>query len=106
MYAAAIAARFSNFSSINLWILARITEMMEALAIFLKKEIIGAGCRNRIYVKMQFDTNKNLVSKEIENGEFIEEWSENLFILSDLIVYTGTLGNAGKSMPKGVVRQN
>jgi hypothetical protein len=40
---------------------------------FLKKEIIGAGCRNRIYVNMQFDTNKKMVSEKIENGEFIEE---------------------------------
>jgi hypothetical protein len=40
---------------------------------FLKKEIIGAGCRNRIHVKIQFDTNKKMVSEEIENGEFIEE---------------------------------
>lgn len=40
---------------------------------FLNKEIIGAGCRNRIRVKMEFDTSKKLVSKKIENGEFIEE---------------------------------
>jgi len=40
---------------------------------FLKKEIIGAGCRNRIHVNMQFDTGKNKVSEKIENGEFIEE---------------------------------
>ncbi len=44
-----------------------------SVSYFLKKEIIGAACRNRIYVKMQFDTNKNLVSREIENGKFIEE---------------------------------
>jgi hypothetical protein len=44
-----------------------------SVSYFLKKEIIGAACRNRIYVKMQFDRNKNLVSREIENGEFIEE---------------------------------
>jgi hypothetical protein len=44
-----------------------------SVSYFLKKEIIGAACRNRIYVNMQFDTNKNMVSKEIKNGKFIEE---------------------------------
>jgi hypothetical protein len=39
----------------------------------LKKEIYGVGCRNHIYVTMQFDGTKNLVSQKIENGEFIEE---------------------------------
>lgn len=38
----------------------------------LKKEIIGGFCKNLIYVKMEFDGNKRLVSREIENGEFIE----------------------------------
>ena len=39
----------------------------------LKKEIYGMGCRNHIYVTMRFDGQKNLVSQDIENGEFIEE---------------------------------
>jgi len=39
----------------------------------LNKEIIGSNCRNLIYVKMEFDGGKNLVSRQIENGEFIEE---------------------------------
>ena len=39
---------------------------------FLKKEIYGVGCKNRIYVNMIFDGSKKLVSKEIENGEYIE----------------------------------
>ena len=39
----------------------------------LKKEIYGVGCTNRIYVNMSFDGAKNLVSKKIENGEFIED---------------------------------
>jgi hypothetical protein len=39
----------------------------------LKKEIYGVGCRNRIRVNMTFDGGKKLVSREIENGEFIEE---------------------------------
>ncbi len=39
----------------------------------LKKEIIGSRCRNLIHVKMEFDGGKTLVSRDIENGEFIEE---------------------------------
>ena len=39
----------------------------------LQKEIFGVGCKNRIHVKMQFDGGKNLQSKQIENGEFIED---------------------------------
>ena len=39
----------------------------------LRKEVIGVGCKNRIFVTMLFDGGKNLVSKEIENGEFIEK---------------------------------
>ena len=39
----------------------------------LKKEVYGVGCKNRIYVNMKFDGSKKLVSKEIENGEYIEE---------------------------------
>ena len=38
----------------------------------LKKEIYGVGCNNRIYVNMKFDGGKKLVSREIENGEYIE----------------------------------
>jgi len=40
---------------------------------FLNKEIIGSHCRNLIQVKMEFDGARNLVSREIENGEFIEQ---------------------------------
>ncbi len=39
----------------------------------LKKEIYGMGCRNHMYVTMQFDSQKNLVSRKIENGEFMDE---------------------------------
>ena len=39
---------------------------------FMNKEIIGSQCRNLIYVTMEFDGGKNLVSRKIENGEFIE----------------------------------
>ena len=39
----------------------------------LQKEIFGVGCNNRIRVRMQFDSGKNLKSKQIENGEFIED---------------------------------
>jgi hypothetical protein len=38
----------------------------------LKKEVFGVGCNNRIQVNMKFDGGKKLVSKEIKNGEFIE----------------------------------
>ena len=39
----------------------------------LKKEVYGVGCKNRIFVNMKFDGSKKLVSREIENGEYIEE---------------------------------
>ncbi len=39
----------------------------------LKKEVFGVGCKNRIYVNMTFDGSKRLVSREIENGEYIKE---------------------------------
>jgi hypothetical protein len=39
----------------------------------LKKEVYGVGCKNHIYVNMKFDGSKNLVSRKIENGEYIEE---------------------------------
>lgn len=39
----------------------------------LKKEVYGVGCSNRIHVNMKFDGNKILVSREIENGEYIEK---------------------------------
>ena len=39
----------------------------------LQKEIFGVGCQNRILVKMKFDSRKNLKSRQIENGEFIED---------------------------------
>jgi hypothetical protein len=38
----------------------------------LNKEIIGGRCRNVIHVNMEFDGNKKLASRKIENGEFIE----------------------------------
>ncbi len=38
----------------------------------LNKEIVGGLCRNLIHVKMRFDGQKRLLSREIENGEFIE----------------------------------
>ena len=41
------------------------------VAYSLNKEIIGGSCRTLIHVKMEFDGAKNLVSREIEKGEFI-----------------------------------
>jgi len=38
----------------------------------LKKEVFGVGCKNRIFVNMQFDGGKKLVSRKIEHGEFID----------------------------------
>jgi hypothetical protein len=37
----------------------------------LKKEIIGGRCKNLIQVRMRFDGSKNLISRDVENGEFI-----------------------------------
>ena len=39
----------------------------------LNKEIIGASCANRIRVIMAFDGRKNVVSKKIERGEFLDQ---------------------------------
>ena len=39
----------------------------------LNKEIVGVGCKNRIKVSMHFDSRKNLVSRTIERGEFVEK---------------------------------
>jgi hypothetical protein len=39
----------------------------------LKKEIFGVGCKNRIHVTMEFDGGKNLKTRQIENGEFIDD---------------------------------
>jgi hypothetical protein len=38
----------------------------------LQKEIFGVGCKNRMRVRMHFDSRKKLVSSEIENGDFID----------------------------------
>ena len=45
----------------------------ENLYYCLNKEIIGAQCRNLIQVKMTFDGSKNLISKTIEHGAFIDD---------------------------------
>lgn len=39
---------------------------------FLRKEILGKKCNNLIYVKLYFDPNFNIISKDISGGEFIE----------------------------------
>jgi hypothetical protein len=43
------------------------------LSYSLKKEVVGGHCRNLIQVRMEFDGVRKLLTKEIENGEFIEE---------------------------------
>ncbi len=40
---------------------------------FLSKEVIGGRCKNLIQVRMKFDGTRNLISREIENGEFVDE---------------------------------
>ena len=42
------------------------------LTYFLNKEIIGSNCRNLIRVYMKFEGAKKLVSRKIENGEFLD----------------------------------
>jgi hypothetical protein len=55
------------------WELMQNFEKNGAVTYLLKKEIFGVGCRNRIHVIMLFDGAKNIISREIENGEFIED---------------------------------
>ena len=40
---------------------------------FLQKEIIGARCKNLIHVRMEFDAAKKFISRQIENGAFIDD---------------------------------
>ena len=55
------------------WELSQNFEKDGNVTYFLKKKIYGVGCPNRIFVDMKFDSNKNLVSRQIENGEFIDD---------------------------------
>ena len=55
------------------WELSQNFEEDGRVTYFLKKTVFGVGCPNRIQVEMKFDGNKNLVSRHIENGEFIED---------------------------------
>ena len=55
------------------WELSQHFEADGSVTYFLKKTIFGVGCPNRIHVEMTFDSNKNFVSRQIENGEFIDE---------------------------------
>ena len=52
--------------------LAQIFDERGGVTYSLNKEIIGGRCRNLIHVNMEFDGSKKLVSRKIENGEFIE----------------------------------
>jgi len=54
------------------WELMQNFETDGSVTYFLKKEIFGVGCKNKMQVHMKFDIHKNLVSKQIENGEFFE----------------------------------
>jgi hypothetical protein len=55
------------------WELSQNFEKDGSVTYFLKKKIFGVGCPNRIQVDMKFDSNKNLISRQIENGEFIDD---------------------------------
>ena len=55
------------------WELSQNFEEDGSITYFLKKKIIGVGCPNQIYVDMKFDSNKNLISKHIENGVFLDD---------------------------------
>jgi hypothetical protein len=55
------------------WELMQNFEKNGGVTYVLQKEIFGVGCKNRIRVNMQFDSGKNLKSRQIENGEFIED---------------------------------
>ena len=57
------------------WELMQNFEENGSVTYVLQKDIIGVGCSNKIHVNMQFDSGKNLKSKQIENGEFIEDQS-------------------------------
>ena len=55
------------------WDLMQNFEKNGSVTYSLKKEIFGIGCKNRVHVEMQFDNGKNLISKKIENGTFLED---------------------------------
>ena len=55
------------------WELSQNFEEDGSVTYFLKKKIYGVGCPNQIQVEMKFDSDKNLISQQIENGEFIED---------------------------------
>jgi len=42
------------------------------------KELIGARCRNKVIIDLEFDQRKHLLNKSIENGRFIsrEEYDD------------------------------
>jgi hypothetical protein len=58
------------------WDLMQNFEKNGSVTYSLKKEIFGISCKNRIHVEMQFDSGKNLISKQIENGAFLEDCCE------------------------------
>ena len=42
------------------------------ISYFLKKEIIGSRCPNRIQVRMDFSNKRKLLSRSIEGGDFLD----------------------------------
>ena len=55
------------------WELSQNFEEDGRVTYLLKKKIYGVGCPNQIQVDMKFDSNKNLISRHIENGVFLED---------------------------------
>ena len=55
------------------WELSHNFEEDGSITYFLKKKIFGVGCPNQITVDMKFDSDKNLISRHIENGDFLED---------------------------------
>ena len=55
------------------WELSQNFEEDGSVTYFLQKKIFGVGCPNQIQVEMKFDSDKNLISRQIENGVFLDD---------------------------------
>jgi hypothetical protein len=67
--------RFNLFINKS-WELMQNFEENGSVTYSLKKEVFGVGCKNRVHVEMNFDSEKNLISKQISNGSYIEDENE------------------------------
>jgi hypothetical protein len=43
----------------------------QGASFFLRKEVLGNKCNNLIFIDIYFDENLNVISKNIEGGEFL-----------------------------------